>query len=1347
MTKVRKVFLPIVFFNAFICTSIGANVLLSIPAFESSKIELELREGDLLVFHRISGQLFSPSIDGFSWTGSTVDGASFLTVVKVKNFWRGSVITAQGSYKLEGAGGGISVFPDQKKVRACGGCKYTDLHVRDPRSYAQSIHSWRNSDAGLIDLMVIYPTAVKNAIGGEALTIAEIETAIADTNLCFRNSEVDLQLRLVHCAETSYTPTGNLGIDLDRLTEKNDGFLDDVHSLREQFGADIVTLLSTDSSSGGLAKTLTFPSLKFAESAFNVCVWDQITAPGYTLAHEIGHNLGCLHNREDVSDPDESAANDYGDFSYGKRWFIESAGYKTVMSYNDSSLSYQNSIPFFSNPLVTYLGVSTGNENSEDNALALNLSAPYASNFRSSVVQAILPSVFSLDVREGGYASFKLRLAVKPELALAINLSLSSDVNFQLGSASTITFDSSNWNTGVPVIVYGRKVESGTSSIATLSFSDSTIGSSVIELKLVENPSATQAINFHSGVVVNQYGFPIEGVEFLSSDSQVVMTSDQNGTFGKDMSQYVSNTFILKKDGYSFEPSTLVIAEEDEYLISHEFIGSRSSVVYVDQSATGRNNGTSWVDAFTNLSDALFLRAPVSQVWVARGTYFPDKVRSASFVMPGGIEVLGGFSGTEISTAERDPSLYPTILSGDIGISGFAKDNSFHVVIALDGAMIDGFIIEDGNASENFTNDSRGVGGGLWSEGAVFEVRNCQFRNNWAYQGGAGAWMEEGNATFTNCNFMTNKTGSTGSGGAMKAINSSIYLSVCDFAENYGFYGGGALHQEGGLLEVNNTKFSENVNSSWNGGGALFLKNVEGEMNLSSFIKNETYANNYGGAVKLINSSPLITQCLFSKNKSRSNSAGAIYIDENSAPKLSSNEFNENYAKSWGGAIYSETADLNVSGGSFYGNWATFGGAVATNGTQLTSFNSVKALGNEANATSGSQGGFLYLGNGTQANTFTNCLFSGNRSNYRHGVLAGAGTSKFLHCTFFGNEAEQLGAISLLFSGQSVRIDNSILWNNSDANGIEIDVNSGTVSIYHSVFDSDKTPWITASGNNLNADPEFINPAGEDGVVGTLDDDLSFTETSPVIDAGNTGLSNLPTFDLLGQMRDGNPDLGAFEYFENSLPVFTGELSFSVDEGNVTIGQALATDVDGHDLIYSIIGGNDQSEVLINSVTGVLSFSETTDYEYPNDSNLDNKYEIKVRVSDGFSNVQADYEIIVTDLDESATSSDQATFLINGFPVSYGWKDASWFGTYYAEFFPWVYHESLGWLYIIQQKNTQVWMWQSSQGWLWTTPQLFPFYYQSEKMRWAYSGSGDFMGMYYLFGEPDPGWKILEKFI
>ena len=49
-----------------------------------------------------------------------------------------------------------------------------------------------------------------------------------------------------------------------------------------------------------------------------------------------------------------------------------------------------------------------------------------------------------------------------------------------------------------------------------------------------------------------------------------------------------------------------------------------------------------------------------------------------------------------------------------------------------DNSVLDGFAIEDGNASENFT-DERGVGGGLWQKDS-FVVRNCQFRNNFVYQ-------------------------------------------------------------------------------------------------------------------------------------------------------------------------------------------------------------------------------------------------------------------------------------------------------------------------------------------------------------------------------------------------------------------------------------------------------------------------------------------------------------------------------------------------------------------------------------------------------------------------------------
>ena len=76
------------------------------------------------------------------------------------------------------------------------------------------------------------------------------------------------------------------------------------------------------------------------------------------------------------------------------------------MAYNDASKRYNNSIPFFSKPSVSYLGVPTGNSGQEENALALTISAPYVSNFKDSKVQGILPSVFSANMDEGNYSTF-----------------------------------------------------------------------------------------------------------------------------------------------------------------------------------------------------------------------------------------------------------------------------------------------------------------------------------------------------------------------------------------------------------------------------------------------------------------------------------------------------------------------------------------------------------------------------------------------------------------------------------------------------------------------------------------------------------------------------------------------------------------------------------------------------------------------------------------------------------------------------------------------------------------------------------------------------------------------------
>ena len=69
----------------------------------------------------------------------------------------------------------------------------------------------------------------------------------------------------------------------------------------------------------------------------------------------------------------------------------------------------------------------------------------------------------------------------------------------------------------------------------------------------------------------------------------------------------------------------------------------------------------------------------------------PGNVRSA-FLLPTGVTVLGGFSGSEINSSDRDFFQNETILSGDIGVSDDSTDNSFHVVIPMYGSLlIDGY--------------------------------------------------------------------------------------------------------------------------------------------------------------------------------------------------------------------------------------------------------------------------------------------------------------------------------------------------------------------------------------------------------------------------------------------------------------------------------------------------------------------------------------------------------------------------------------------------------------------------------------------------------------------------------
>ncbi len=226
----------------------------------------------------------------------------------------------------------------------------------------------------VIDVMVVYtPKARANAGGVDGIN-AKIANAIARTNQAYLNSQIDMQLNLVYTAEVSYTETGNMTDALYALQGTSDGKMDSVHSWRNQYGADLVALISADSNYCGIGFVMQNVSTNFAPYAFAVSHDDSKynCLGNTTLAHEFGHNQGNMH------DPDNSSYPGAYPYSYGYRVCNV---FRDVMSYNCSG---EKQIQYFSNPNVYYNGYATGVPDYQDTARSMNNTKQTVASFRTA---------------------------------------------------------------------------------------------------------------------------------------------------------------------------------------------------------------------------------------------------------------------------------------------------------------------------------------------------------------------------------------------------------------------------------------------------------------------------------------------------------------------------------------------------------------------------------------------------------------------------------------------------------------------------------------------------------------------------------------------------------------------------------------------------------------------------------------------------------------------------------------------------------------------------------------------------------------------------------------------------
>ncbi|MDR3566881.1 MAG: hypothetical protein P4L43_02520 [Syntrophobacteraceae bacterium] len=77
------------------------------------------------------------------------------------------------------------------------------------------------------------------------------------------------------------------------------------------------------------------------------------------------------------------------------------------------------------------------------------------------------------------------------------------------------------------------------------------------------------------------------------------------------------------------------------------------------------------------------------------------------------------------------------------------------------------------------------------------------------------------------------------------------------------------------------------------------------------------------------------------------------------------------------------------------------------------------------------------------------------------------------------------------------------------------------------------------------------------------------------------------------------------------------------------------------------------------------------------------------------------------------------------------WLYLSWFGKFSANYCPWIYHETHGWLFPFGTSTDNVWFWdQTMQTFWWTSQTVYPFVYRASDQTW----------LFYDVGSSNPRW-------
>lgn len=368
----------------------------------ASEINIQLFDNTNFSISRV--RLIEHNQNAFDWIGEIISDPESRVVISANN---GSAVgilrTQQNIYELNivenGSNTIIEYDPESFNSEIePGAIIFQDSFESEPMLDNPLLKGAVTALPPIIDVMVLFTQEANNDVDDMEIII---RNAVALANDSYDVSGIDLQINLVHFEQVNYEEADNIETDLSRLRDKNDNFIDDIHDLRNQFSADLVSLFVSEGQDYcGVAYVMETVSLNFESSAFSVVDWS-CAGRNLSFAHELGHNMGARHDRF-VDDTDGKPF----DFSHG---FVNvDEGWRTIMAYDDACEAEDTDCPrqgFWSNPDRNYNGSPTGIEinqpDAADNRSTLNMTVSTVAGFRTNI-QAAEGKVTFLRVHDVG---------------------------------------------------------------------------------------------------------------------------------------------------------------------------------------------------------------------------------------------------------------------------------------------------------------------------------------------------------------------------------------------------------------------------------------------------------------------------------------------------------------------------------------------------------------------------------------------------------------------------------------------------------------------------------------------------------------------------------------------------------------------------------------------------------------------------------------------------------------------------------------------------------------------------------------------------------------------------------